>query len=67
MNTNISPPTRSRSKKIEGGRVPCTVYLPKDEVDEIDAVVNATDSSRSRVIAQTYFQGKGNQSKKNKQ
>lgn len=59
MRTNISPQnTPLRSKKIEGGRIQCTVYLPKEEVDLIDQIVNTTDSSRSRVIAQTYFQGK---------
>ena len=38
MSTNISPQNRSRSKKIEGGRVQCIVYLPKDEVAQIDKV-----------------------------
>lgn len=73
MRSNISsqktesPQTsRTRSKKIGGGRVQCIVYLPKDEVDQIDETVEATGSSRSHVIAQTYFQGKGNQKKNSK-
>ena len=63
MSTNISPQNRSRSKKIEGGRVQCILYLPKDEVAKNDKVVDATDSSRSQVIAQTYFQGKTSNNK----
>lgn len=74
MRSNISPPatetpqtSRTRSKKIGGGRVQCIVYLPKDEVDQIDKTVEATGSSRSHVIAQTYYQGKGSQKNIKKQ
>ncbi|MBJ9373734.1 MULTISPECIES: ribbon-helix-helix protein, CopG family [Acinetobacter] len=59
MSKQISPfVTRPRSKKINGGRVRCVVYLPKEEVDELDAIVEKTDMSRSSLIAQTYFVGK---------
>ncbi|WP_180644477.1 ribbon-helix-helix protein, CopG family [Acinetobacter bereziniae] len=59
MSKQISPfATRPRSKKINGGRVRCVVYLPKEEVDELDAIVEKTDMSRSSLIAQTYFVGK---------
>lgn len=58
MSRNISPPSRPRSKKITGGRVACTVYLPKQEVDQIDQIVDQDDSSRSQVIARIYYQGK---------
>ncbi|EXR18214.1 ribbon-helix-helix, copG family protein [Acinetobacter sp. 1130196] len=34
------------------------MYLPKEEVDELDAIVEKTDMSRSSLIAQTYFVGK---------
>jgi len=43
---------------MPGGRVRCTVYLPKEEVDALDEKAEKTDMSRSSLIAQTYFQGK---------
>ncbi|MEQ1122914.1 hypothetical protein [Acinetobacter seifertii] len=49
MSTETSPSNRSRSKKISGGRVACIVYLPKEEVKEIDKEVDETDTSRSSV------------------
>ncbi|AZP30595.1 MULTISPECIES: hypothetical protein [Acinetobacter calcoaceticus/baumannii complex] len=58
MSTETSPSNRSRSKKISGGRVACIVYLPKEEVKEIDKEVDETDTSRSSVIARIYYQGK---------
>lgn len=59
MSKQISPSaTRPRSKKINGGRIRCVVYLPKEEVDELDATAEKTDMSRSSLIAQTYFVGK---------
>lgn len=45
MSTETSPSNRSRSKKISGGRVACIVYLPKEEVTEIDKEVDETDTS----------------------
>lgn len=63
MTTPISPPNRLRSKKMPGGRVRCTVYLPKAEVDALDEKAEKTDMSRSSLIAQTYFQGKTSNSK----
>lgn len=65
MSTDISPPNKSRAKKVAGGRVGCIVYLPKTEVEAIDKIVDINDSSRSSVIAQIYYQGKA--LKKNKQ
>ena len=58
MSTHISSSNPSRSKKITGGRVACIVYLPKEEVDEIDKNAEKKDVSRSSHIAKTYFQGK---------
>lgn len=58
MSTEISPLNHPRSKKIAGGRVACIVYLPKEEVQQIDQTVNSTGSSRSSVIANIYYQGK---------
>ncbi|MDI9725442.1 ribbon-helix-helix protein, CopG family [Acinetobacter baumannii] len=58
MSTETSPSNRSRSKKISGGRIPCIVYLPKEEVKAIDKEVEETDSSRSSVIARIYYLGK---------
>ena len=46
MSTHISSSNPSRSKKITGGRVACIVYLPKEEVDEIDKVAEKKDVSR---------------------
>ena len=43
MSTETSPSNRSRSKKISGGRVRCIVYLPKQEVEEIDKEVAETE------------------------
>lgn len=63
MNTLNSPPNKSRSRKMPGGRIRCTVYLPKDEVDSLDQQAEKTDMSRSSLIAQTYFQGKTSNSK----
>ena len=61
MSADISPPNKSRAKKVAGGRVGCIVYLPKKEVEQIDKIVDETDSSRSKVIAQIYFKGKNKQ------
>lgn len=58
MSTETSPSNRSRSKKINGGRIQCTVYLPKEEVEAIDKEVVETDTSRSSVIARIYYLGK---------
>lgn len=58
MSTLNSPQNRPRSKKITGGRVACSIYLPQEEVQEIDAIVDRTGMSRSSVIAKIYYQGK---------
>ncbi|KAA8734890.1 ribbon-helix-helix protein, CopG family [Acinetobacter qingfengensis] len=58
MSTEISPLNRQRSKKIDGGRVSCIVYLPKEEVRQIDETAKSTGLSRSSVIARIYYQGK---------
>ncbi len=58
MSTEISPLNRQRSKKIDGGRVSCIVYLPKEEVQQIDQISQSTGLSRSSVIARIYYQGK---------
>jgi len=58
MSTNISPLNRHRSNKITGGRVRCIVYLPKEEVKELDKQANQTGMSRSSIISKTYYQGK---------
>ena len=63
MSTLNSPLNRPRSKKITGGRVPCIVYLPKEEVEAIDKVVHKTGMSRSSIIAQTYYQGQQSNNK----
>ena len=66
MSTSNSPQNRPRAKKITGGRVPCIVYLPKDEVASIDQIAESTDTSRSSIIAQAYYAGKQT-SEKNKE
>jgi len=58
MSTETSPSNRSRSRKISGGRVPCMIYLPKEEVEALDKTAEETGMSRSSIIAQNYFQGK---------
>lgn len=58
MSTHISSSNPPRSKKITGGRVACIVYLPKEEVAEIDKITEKKEVSRSSYIAKTYFQGK---------
>lgn len=58
MRTNISPLNRPRSKKITGGRVRCIVYLPKEEVQEIDKNAEEAGMSRSSIISQNYYLGK---------
>lgn len=58
MSTTNSPANGFRSQKIDGGRVRCVVYLPKQELEEIQKISNATGASQSNVIAQFYFQGK---------
>ncbi|RLL33759.1 CopG family transcriptional regulator [Acinetobacter cumulans] len=63
MTTSISPSNKTRSKKLPGGRVRCTVYLPKSEVDCLDQQAEKTDSSRSSLIAQIYYQGKTSNTK----
>ncbi|OTG61219.1 hypothetical protein B9T36_02115 [Acinetobacter sp. ANC 4204] len=62
MNTSNSP-TKLRAKKVPGGRVRCTIYLPKAEVDSLDQQAEKTDMSRSNLIVQTYFQGKTSNTK----
>ena len=64
MSTLNSPQNRPRSKKITGGRIPCQVYLPKEEVDAIDKEVDKTGMSRSSLIAQVYYHGKSKQQPK---
>ncbi|MGC9660649.1 hypothetical protein BFR77_01050 [Acinetobacter pittii] len=58
MSTNISPLNRPRSKKITSGRVRCIVYLPKEEVQEIDKNAEEAGMSRSSIISQNYYLGK---------
>lgn len=59
MGTETSPQNhRPRSKKITGGRVRFNVYLPKEEADEINKMVEQTDQSQSSIIAKFYMQGK---------
>lgn len=59
MSTETSPQNhRPRSKKITGGRVRFNVYLPKEEADEINKMVEQTDQSQSSIIAKFYMQGK---------
>lgn len=61
MGTKISPPNKQRSKKIAGGRVACILYLPPEEVKQIDRVVEQTGMSRSSVISNIYHLGKQSQ------
>ncbi len=61
MSTKISPPNKQRSKKIAGGRVACILYLPPEEVKQIDRVVEQTGMSRSSVISNIYHLGKQSQ------
>lgn len=60
MSTNISPLNRQRSNKITGGRARCAVYLPQDELKEIEKISQETGLSQSSVIAKFYFLGKKN-------
>lgn len=58
MSTSISPVNRTRSQKLNGGRVRCVVYLPKAEAESINKIASLKGSSQSSIIAQFYFQGK---------
>lgn len=61
MSKKISPSSRPRSKKISGGRIGCIVYLPKEEVADIDAKADIAGMSRSSVISNIYYLGKQSQ------
>ncbi|WP_349929231.1 hypothetical protein ABJ384_05010 [Acinetobacter sp. A1-4-2] len=58
MSTSNSPFNTTRSIKLDGGRVRCVVYLPKEEADHINTLAKKSQQSQSSVIAKFYFQGK---------
>lgn len=58
MSTSISSVNTTRSKKLNGGRVRCVVYLPQDEAKDIEQQAIKKQISQSSIIASMYFQGK---------
>jgi hypothetical protein len=58
MSTSNSPVNATRSIKLDGGRVRCVVYLPKEEAEHIKQLATQTQQSQASIIAKFYYQGK---------
>lgn len=61
MSTSNSPKSNSRLKKLPNGRFQISIYLPIDEIKEIDQISSKNGLSRSSIITQRYFQGKNSE------
>jgi hypothetical protein len=58
MSTSNSPVNATRSIKLDGGRVRCVVYLPKEEAEHIKQLAEQAQQSQASIIAKFYYQGK---------
>ncbi|WP_336032956.1 CopG family transcriptional regulator [Acinetobacter bereziniae] len=64
MSTEKTPLIISRAPKLNAPREErIAIYLPQDEVAEIDSLATKTNRSRSSIIGERYFLGKQTQAK----